>query len=244
MIEASGGALPARNGSVRAATSLVLIALGVTMLSGCSVKRHLHPASLHTMPPPAAPAYTIGAGDTLTIKFYYNPELNEDVLVRPDGKISLQLIGEVTAAGQAPAALAGELTKKYARELAAPNVSVIVRSSGGGQVFVSGEVGKQGAVPLSQGLTLYQAIQQAGGLLTTAHRKQIILIRRQTDGQPAGAAIDIRPIESGEQPEDDVPLRPLDMVFVPRSKIGDVNVFVDLYVRRNMPNPPFAIPLY
>ena len=216
----------------------------LVLLLGCSTPHGLQPATLHTLPAPATPPFVLGAGDLLTVKFYYNPELNEDVVIRQDGKISLQLVGEVAAAGQTPEALATELTRKYAGELAAPNVSVIVRTSGGGQVYVSGEVGKQGAVPLNQGLTLYQAIQQAGGLLTTAHRKQIILIRRQHDGRPAGAAIDIRSIESGEEPETDVPLQPLDMVFVPRSKIADVNVFVDLYIRRNIPNIPFTVPLF
>jgi protein involved in polysaccharide export with SLBB domain len=180
----------------------------------------------------------------VSIKFYYNPELNEDLTIRPDGKVTMQLIGEVAAAGLSPAQLAGQLTKLYARELTAPNVNVIVRRFGKERVYVSGEVGKQGTVSLTHGMTLYQAIQRAGGLLDTARRSQVILIRRQPDGHPAGAAVDVRPVESGEAPDLDVALQPLDMVFVPKSEIANINVFVDQYVRKNLPNIPFAIPVF
>jgi polysaccharide export outer membrane protein len=162
-------------------------------------------------------------------------------VIRPDGMISLQLVGDIQAAGLSPAALAADLTEKYLGELASPKVSVIVRQFGGERVYVSGEVTKQGVVPLTSGLTLYQAIEEAGGLLDTAHRKQIVLIRRGKDGHATGTTIDIRPVESGGHPEEDVPLRPYDIVFVPKSKIADVDVFVDQYIRRLLPPIPFAI---
>lgn len=179
--------------------------------------------------------YVLQPMDTLTIKFFFNPELNEEVVIRPDGKISLQLIGDIAAAGRTPADLAAELTQRYTHELANPKVSVIVRQLGTPPVYVGGEVGRQGTVSLSGGMTLFQAIQGAGGLLNTAHRKQVILIRRGHDGQPVGYSIDVRPVASGEHPETDVPLRPYDLVFVPRSKIADVNVFVQQYVRNLLP---------
>jgi polysaccharide biosynthesis/export protein PslD len=215
----------------------------VCALAGCATRRPLtfHPSTVETAPPPTRTPYLLQVGDLVSVKFYYNPELNEDLLVRPDGAISMQLIGDVQAAGLSPEALAADLKQRYARELATPNVSVILRQFGGQRVYVSGEVTKQGVVPLTSGLTLYQAIQEAGGLLDTAHRKQVILIRRVGEDSALGAAVDIRPIESGEHPEWDVPLRPFDMVFVPKSKIADVNLFVDQYIRKNLPPIPFAI---
>jgi len=179
--------------------------------------------------------YVLQPMDDLTVKFFFNPELNEEVVIRPDGKISLQLVGDITAAGRAPTDLAAELTQRYKHELANPKVSVIVRQLGAPPVYVGGEVGRQGTVNLSGGMTLFQAIQGAGGLLNTAHRKQVILIRRGNDGQPVGYSIDVRPVASGEHPETDVPLRPYDVVFVPRSKIANVNVFVQQYVRNLLP---------
>ena len=92
--------------------------------------------------------YRIQVGDQLDIKFFYNPELNEQVTVRPDGRISLQLVHEVMTAGLTPAELTGLLTKKYAAELKKPEVTVIVRSSGGHKIYVDGEVAKPGMFSL------------------------------------------------------------------------------------------------
>jgi protein involved in polysaccharide export with SLBB domain len=221
---------------------LSLIAVGLVM--GCGSHPPIAPAPpTLQMAVPGREGYTLQPGDLLSVKFYYNPELNEDLVIRPDGKVSLQLIGDVVAAGQSPAGLATELTKRYASELATPSVTVIVRQFGDERVYVSGEVGKQGIVSLTDGMTLYQAIQAAGGFLDTAHRKQVILVRRSAEGKAVGVAIDVRAIESGNDPDQDVPLQPLDMVFVPKSKIADVNVYVDQYIRKNLPPIPFAFGL-
>jgi polysaccharide export outer membrane protein len=221
-----------------------ILCVGVALAgAGCATRRQPPVPTLQAQVCAPAPhrAYVMQPGDLISIKFYHNPELNEDVVIRPDGMISLQLVGDVQAAGLSPAGLATDLTQQYVGELASPKVSVIVRQFGGERVYVSGEVTKQGVVPLSSGLTMYQAIEEAGGLLDSAHRKQVVLIRRGKDGHPTGTTVDIRPIESGEHPEDDVPLRPYDIVFVPKSKIANVDVFVDQYLRRLVPPVPFAI---
>lgn len=93
--------------------------------------------------------YRLSAGDKLDIKFFYNPELNETVVVRPDGRISLQLVDEVAVAGITPAQIDVLLTSKYSRELKRPDVTVIVKSFGVQQVYVGGEVGRQGPVKFS-----------------------------------------------------------------------------------------------
>jgi len=195
-------------------------------------------------PRPAPVPYVLQVGDELAIKFYTNPELNEDVKVRPDGMISLQLIDDVLAAGRSPAELDADLTKRYTGELADPQISVIVRKAGLNRVYIDGEVHTPGAVSLVGGMTLYQAIQRAGGLLDTAHRKQIILIRKGADGQPVGLSVDIRPIQRGANPALDIPLRPLDMVFVPRSKIAEVDLFVKQYIRDALPIQALPIPAF
>jgi protein involved in polysaccharide export with SLBB domain len=193
-------------------------------------------------PNPAPVPYVLQVGDELAIKFYTNPELNEDVKVRPDGMISLQLIDDVLAAGRSPAELDADLTKRYTGELADPQISVIVRKSGLNRIYIDGEVGNPGVVTIAGGMTLYQAIQRAGGLKETAHRKQIILIRKGPDGQPVGRSVDIRPIQRGANPSLDIPMRPLDMVFVPRSKIAEVDLFVKQYIRDALPIQALPIP--
>lgn len=198
--------------------------------------------SLAENPRPALQPYVLQVGDELAIKFYTNPELNEDVKIRPDGMISLQLLDDVPAAGRTPKELDADLTKRYTGELADPQISVIVRKAGLNRVYVDGQVGKPGIVTLAGGMTLYQAIQRSGGLLETAHRKQIILIRKGPDGRPVGRSVDIRPIQDGWNPGVDVPLQPLDMVYVPRSKIAEVDLFVKQYIRDALPISFFPIP--
>jgi polysaccharide export outer membrane protein len=196
------------------------------------------PTLVAPSPTQISASYVLQPGDLIAVKFYRNPELNEEVTIRPDGMISLQLLDDVQAAGLTPAALDAELTRRYASELASPEISIIVKTPVGARVYVGGEVGRQGVVQLTGGLTLFQAIQDAGGFTKTAHRKQVVLIRKGPDGVPTGRSIDIRPIQTGVHPEEDVPLRPFDVVFVPRSKIADVNVFVEMYLRNNFPVQP------
>jgi protein involved in polysaccharide export with SLBB domain len=179
--------------------------------------------------------YVVAVGDQLGIKFYKSPELNEDVIVRPDGMISLQLVDDVPAAGRTPSDISADLRRRYSKELAAPAISVIVRKLEGDRIYVGGEVGKQGVIHLVAGLTLFQAIQEAGGFTKTAHRKDVVLIRRTPDGKAIGREIDVRPVQQGDRPQDDVVLAANDVIFVPRSKIANVDVFVEQYIRDALP---------
>lgn len=213
-------------------------------VSGCyyNVTNQPAPPETRSAAAPSAPApYVIQVADHLGIKFYQNPDLNEEVIVRPDGKISLQLVGDMQAAGVEPAVLASRIEDAYRSELSTPRTSVLVRELGA-RVYVGGEVSKPGVVPLSANLTLFQAIQAAGGFLDTAHLSQVVLIRRDANGQPVGYAFDARPVMGGKNPTEDIPLQPFDVAFVPRSKIADVNVFVRQWIRDNLPIP-IAIPI-
>jgi protein involved in polysaccharide export with SLBB domain len=196
-------------------------------------------ATAPALPPYRLSTFQLSLGDQFAVKFYQNPQLDEDVVIRPDGKISLQLIGDVDAVGKTPAALATEIENAYRSELATPRVTVIVRALGAPPIYVGGEVGKPGIVPLSPGLTLFQAIQAAGGLRDTAHMKQVVLIRRDGEGHPVGFSVDIRPLVGGTAAGQDVPLQAYDIAFVPRSKIADVDVWVRQYIRDAVPFPIF-----
>ena len=188
--------------------------------------------------------YVLSAGDQLAVKFYKNPELNEDVIVRPDGMISLQLLNDVQAAGRTPSELSTDLKKRYSTELADPAIAVIVRKAARDRVYVGGEVGKVGFIRLTGGLTLFQAIQESGGFLKSAHRKQVILIRRTPDGKAIGRSIDVRPVQSGAAPEEDVLVAANDVIFVPRSKIGNVDNFVEMYIRDALPIQTLPVPAF
>jgi len=183
----------------------------------------------------AAEPYRLQVGDIIDVKFYRNPELNDEVIIRPDGKISLQLMDDVPAAGLSPAELSDDLARRYEPELKQARVNVIVKTFSTQRIFVAGEVGRQGTQDLAAGMTLYRAIQQAGGFLKSANRKQVVLIRRGADEKQTGYAVDLRAVEEGRGQTGDVPLHAQDVVFVPRSVIADVNLFVEQYVRNNLP---------
>ena len=107
--------------------------------------------------------FKIQVEDELDIKFFYIAGLNEQVIVRPDGRISLQLVQEIVAAGLTPAELTNVLVEKYSGELQRPVITVIVRAFGAQKIYVDREVMKPGVVPILGILTALQAISQAEG---------------------------------------------------------------------------------
>jgi len=186
--------------------------------------------------------YRIQAGDQLDIKFYYNPELNELVTVRPDGRISLQLVHEIMAAGLTPAELTGVLKEKYAVEVKQPEITVIVRLFGGQQIYVGGEVNRPGAFNLIGSMTVLQSISLAEGLKDTARTKEMVIVRRGVDNKPLIMTINLKKVIDGTDMSQDIILKPFDIVFVPKSSVAEVNVWIDQYIRRNIPfQPGFGI---
>ena len=181
--------------------------------------------------------YRIHVGDQLDIKFFYNPELNEQVTVRPDGRISLQLVHEIIAAGMTPAELTGLLTEKYATEIKKPEITVIVRSFSAQKVHVGGEVNNPGILDLIGPLTVLQSISRAGGFKDTARIQEVIVIRRKADLKPQVITINLEKAVNGTDISQDIILNPYDIVYVPKSSIANLNQWVDQYIRKNIPIP-------
>jgi polysaccharide export outer membrane protein len=211
---------------------LLTLTLALT-LSACSTQK---PAMVSEMPAMTAQAsqppapYLIQPGDQLDIKFFYNPELNESVTVRPDGKISLQLIDEVQAAGRSPAELDKILTKDYSTELKKPAVTVIVKSFTAQRVYVGGEVNRQGLIKLSAGMTPLQAILDAGGFKETADPEAAIVIRKGADNRPVPIRVNLKEALYGQGPGNLAQLSPGDVVYVPKTFIAEANKFVTQYI--------------
>ncbi len=209
----------------------------VLLLAGCSsftpVKAPKHMED--PLPPVEWRAYRIQVDDTLDIRFWGDSELDQGVTVRPDGMISLPYVDDVRAAGLTPAELDAELTRRYAAELKSPQLTVIVSGAGGQQIYIGGEVAGRGSLRLTQNMTLAQAIQEAGGFSTSSRLKQVLLIRTMPDGERIARSIDLRPIFSGSDPSRDVPLQGNDIIYVPRTKIANVNLWVQQYVSSILP---------
>ena len=201
---------------------------------GCSSHRNaLNNEAQWTAPiPSTASEYLIQPGDQLDIKFFYNPELNETVSVRPDGKISLQLLDEVQGAGLSPSQLDAVLTKRYAEELRKPVITIIVRSFTGQRVYVGGEVNKQGLINLTGGMTALQAVFNAGGFKETAKLESVIIIRKGQDNRPIPMPVNLRKALYGDSAGASFQLKPYDIVYVPKTFIAEVNKFVTQYIER------------
>ena len=164
--------------------------------------------------------YVIKPGDKLSIKFFFNPELNEqDLIVRPDGRISLQLIHEVEAADLTASQLTRLLAKRYVGQLKNPEIAVIVRSvKEHAIVSVDGQVGNPGAFEIVGSLTVLQAVALAGGFdEDTAKKDEVTVIRRDQSGHPFVIKLDISAALSGKDLSQNIQLLPYDFVHVPRS---------------------------
>jgi protein involved in polysaccharide export with SLBB domain len=183
--------------------------------------------------------YLIRRGDELALDFYLSPEFNDDVVVRPDGKVSLRLVGDVQAADLTPPQLVDELDRAYSTELRSPSIAVHVKNSPGRRVYVEGEVTKPGAIMLQPGMTTLQAIAEAGGLTDSAGADQAILIRRDACGSAEGSKIDLGRAVNKPDHGDDLALLPADILVIPRSKIADVDLFVKQYIRDVLPIQPY-----
>lgn len=178
--------------------------------------------------------YRLGNGDVIDVKFYYTPELNETLKVRPDGKISLQLVGDVQAGGRTASELAETLKDKYANILHKAEIAVIVQTSTEYRVYVGGEVFRSGAVQLTRGMTVMQAVFNVGGFKNTAHLENILIVRKAHPD--ASVEYLIANVENVlEEGHEDVLLKPFDVIYVPRTTIAKVNLFVDQYINKVIP---------
>jgi polysaccharide export outer membrane protein len=158
--------------------------------------------------------YIIGQGDVLEIFVWRNPELSRQVMVRPDGKISLPLVQDLPAEGFTAMQLREEITKQLKQYVKTPTVTVIVSQINSYKITVLGRVAGPGVYPITTKTTIIEAISMAGGFTEWANRKKITLIREE-GGKRRRYQINYKKIESGEDPTQNVTLRRNDTVIVP-----------------------------
>ena len=131
---------------------------------------------------PVGPDYKLGTGDKLRVEVYKEPQLSQSLQIRPDGKITLPLLGDVVAAGVTPKELTTTLTERFREFLNTPVVTVIVAEAVPPVVYVLGEVNSPGAQSLSGPTTVLQALSLAGGFKDFANQKNIRILRNRPDG--------------------------------------------------------------
>jgi protein involved in polysaccharide export with SLBB domain len=191
--------------------------------------------------PGALNEYLLQAGDQLTVRFYHHPDHDQEVAIRPDGRIALRGVGEVEVAGQSPDAAARRIATLYGVHLRDPEVSVHVVRFAGQRIYVGGEVGKPGFVPLASGMTTLQAVVEAGGFRDTARMKNVVVVRRSpgTNGPHLeGILVDLEAVVEAGDLSKDLELQPSDIVFVPKTSIAKANDWVEKYILRMLPIRP------
>jgi polysaccharide export outer membrane protein len=181
--------------------------------------------------------YRVQINDVLEFLFFKNTELNQTQTVGPDGKVSLQLIGSVQVIGRTVDEITAEVTTLYAKELVHPQVTVAVKEYSGLKVYVGGEVNQPGIQIYRGGLTALQAVVAAGGFKTTASLTSVIRIHKGPNAEPVGTVVDLSRVLKHSELQYDVALAPTDIIFVPRSAIANVNLFVEQYFRNMWPIP-------
>jgi polysaccharide export outer membrane protein len=186
---------------------------------------------------PLGPDYHIQLGDTLKVAFLFQPENDMDLVVRPDGRISLAAAGELEAVGKTEAELEEDIRERASKHLRDPVVTVTVTKTGTQNIYVGGEVFRPGVVTLVPGMTPLQAVMEQGGFRPTAKRDSVVLIVPTGDGKFAASRINLEQVLTDGVPER-VRLRPNAVVFVPKTWVANANDVVDLYVRGLIPALP------
>jgi len=167
-----------------------------------------------TLATEAAEDYVIGVEDVLFVSVWKNPDLSREVPVRPDGKITLPLIDDISAVGLTPSQLKDVLTERWKSYITGPEVSVIVTQVNSLKVYMVGEVAKPGILQLKSRTRLLQALSLAGGFTSFADRSKIVVMRNNGSGETR-LEFNYKKILSGDRPSDNIFLKPGDTVIVP-----------------------------
>lgn len=163
----------------------------------------------------ADPNYVIGAEDVIYVNVWHEPEVSRSVPVRSDGKISLPLIGELTAVGLTPQALQLDIQKKLKSFISAPDVTVIIEDLRSQHLNVLGSVAKPGVYHYAPPMTFLDAIALSGGVSDFAKTKKIYVIRHRQDGSTERIPVNYREALKGMDSAANLQLQPRDTVVVP-----------------------------
>jgi polysaccharide export outer membrane protein len=158
--------------------------------------------------------YVIGTDDVLAVMFWRDKDMSTDVVVRPDGKITLPLINDIRAAGLTPDQLREQIFTEAARYIEDPSPTIIVKQINSRRVFITGMVEKPGPYALTAPTTVLQLIALAGGLREEADRKDIVIMRTET-GRQTTFEFDYSAVAKRTKLHQNIFLKPGDTVVVP-----------------------------
>jgi polysaccharide export outer membrane protein len=160
-------------------------------------------------------SYVIGAEDVITVYVWKEPEMSKSVPVRPDGMISLPLIGEIKAAGNTPVQLQDVLAEAMKKMISDPQVTVVVEKIGSLNFNIVGEVNHPGYFPLTRRMTVLDAIAMAGGFRDFAKSKKVYVLRTAANGTQERLPFNYKEVIKGKNQQQNIELQPRDTIVVP-----------------------------
>jgi polysaccharide export outer membrane protein len=176
---------------------------------------------LHTRP-----RYTLRNGDALSLEYRLTPELNQSVVIQPDGFINLTMVGELKVSGLTLSQAHDLIVAKASARLNKPELNVVLKEFERPYVAVSGEVDKPGRMDFYERTTALQAIMLAGGFKETAQQSQVYIFRRVNNDMSQIITLNLHNVKKSSDLEHDMTLEPGDIVLVPRNKLENVARFV------------------
>ncbi len=159
--------------------------------------------------------YVIGPADVLDVSVWKEPDISRTVTVRPDGKISLPLVGELVASGQTPVQLQTMISNKLANFLTSPEVTVLLHDIRSGTVSIFGKVAKPGAYALTKQMTVLDVLAAAGGFKDYAKLSKIYVLRVLPDGTTAHYKFNFKQVIKGRDLAQNIQIEPRDAIYVP-----------------------------
>jgi polysaccharide export outer membrane protein len=218
---------------------LILGSVCLALLGGCAERQinYTPLASIKADPPPLTTpkmAYRIGPGDELEVKFFFAPELNDRMTVRPDGKVSIMFAQDIEAAGLTAEELAANIRAVLAPHVKQLDLVVIIRSFASQRAFVGGEVFKPGPITLSGNETLLQVLASAGWVNTSGADK-IVVVRRDGTGAEKIYPVNLAELENGVNMAQNIVVQSNDMILVPPSDVVSADRWVQQNIRDILP---------
>lgn len=204
-----------RSGLLCGALLLVVVAQDLLASQSAPAKNGGKPSASSAVAPPAPPAgYVIGPEDVLGIVFWREPDMGGEATVRPDGRITLPVIGEIAAQGLTPEELKIRLEQAAAKYLSGPTVAVVVKQMNSQKVYITGQVTTPGSYALTGPRSVMQLIALAGGLTEFADKKSITIMRTE-NGKTSSFKFNYGDVSRGKKLEQNIMLRAGDTVVVP-----------------------------
>ena len=228
---------------IRAGLLLALAAAALSCLSGCagSGGDAVVDVEDYVAPVQGGGAYLLRIGDELNISFPADPMLAYKTPVSPAGTISVPSGGEVMVAGKTIDDARAAIEERMAALLLDPRAMVTLAQLGEQSVYVLGEVSKPGAVKTTGSVSVAMALAEAGGLLATGKPSSVMVVRTTGVEEAIAIKVDVSKVLTGRDLSNDLPLVSNDVVYVPKSVIGQVDEFVDLFFNRIAPAQLFYL---